>query len=99
VVPRRSEGHVSFNGPSSAVLLPCIDRPCAGDTVGRVTFHPFTSISPRRRTGNDRTSTEASLLDYLEVQPHTIREEPFPAADDHGADIHLELVDKTRPYR
>jgi len=43
---------------------------------------------------NDHPLTEASLLE-LDVQPHTIRVEPFSAADDHGADNHLELVDKT----
>jgi hypothetical protein len=27
------------------------------------------------------------------------REEPLSATDEHGADNHLELVDKSRPYR
>jgi len=48
---------------------------------------------------DDHSFTEASLLDQLEVQPYTIREEPFSAADNHVADDHLELVDKPRPYR
>ena len=43
--------------------------------------------------------TEPALVDQLQLQPHTIREEPFSAADDHGADDDLELVDKTGPYR
>jgi hypothetical protein len=32
-------------------------------------------------------------------QPHTAREEPLSAADDYGADDHLEFVDKTGPDR
>ena len=60
---------------------------------------PFTSISAGPCTESDHTVAEASLLDELEVQPHTIREEPFSAADDHRADNHLELVDQTRSYR
>jgi hypothetical protein len=48
---------------------------------------------------NDHSRAEPSLLDQLQVQPYTIREEPFSTSDDHGADDHLELVDKTGPYR
>lgn len=40
---------------------------------------------------NDHALAEASLLDQLQIQPHAIREKPFSAADDHGADDHLEL--------
>jgi hypothetical protein len=38
-----------------------------------------------------------SLVDQFQVQSHTIREEPFSAADDHRADDHLQLIDNTRP--
>jgi hypothetical protein len=41
---------------------------------------------------------EPSFIDQLQVQSHTIREEPFSATDDHGADDHLKLIDKTSPY-
>ena len=38
---------------------------------------------------------EASLLNQIEMQPHTVREEAFSAADDHWADNHFELVDES----
>jgi hypothetical protein len=46
---------------------------------------------------NDDSIAEPSLLDQVQVQPYTIREEPLSASDDDGADDHLELVDKTGP--
>ena len=35
------------------------------------------------------------LVDQFQLQPHTIREEPFSGADDRGADEHLNFVNKT----
>jgi hypothetical protein len=35
------------------------------------------------------------LINQFQLQTHTIREEPFPGADDRRADEHLKLVDKT----
>jgi len=52
VAPRRSEGHVSFNGEFAA-LLPWIDRRMRGRHGWRVTFHPLHDDEPRtayRRT-------------------------------------------------
>lgn len=46
---------------------------------------------------NDHTPAEAALVDQLQPQPHTIREEPFSRTDDLRADDHLKLVDKTSP--
>jgi hypothetical protein len=46
---------------------------------------------------NKHSVAEPSFIDQLQVQSHTIREEPFSATDDHGADDHLELIDKTGP--
>src|SRR5688572_12817363 len=48
---------------------------------------------------DDHAVAEPALLDQLQVQPHTVRKEPLSATHDHGADDHLELVDKTGPYR
>ena len=48
---------------------------------------------------DDHTVAEPALLDQLQVQPHTIWEEPLSATDDYRTDEHLELVDKTGPYR
>jgi hypothetical protein len=48
---------------------------------------------------DDHAVAEPALLDQLQVQPHTVREEPLSPAHDYGADDHLELVDKTAPYR
>ena len=48
---------------------------------------------------NNHSVAEPSFIDQVQVQPHTIREEPFSTADDHGADDHLELVDKSGPDR
>lgn len=44
---------------------------------------------------NDHAAAEPALADQLQLQPHTIREEPFCGADDQQADDHLKLVDKT----
>ena len=46
---------------------------------------------------NDHTPAEAALVDQLQLQRHTIREEPFSGTDDHRADDHLKLVDKPGP--
>jgi hypothetical protein len=46
---------------------------------------------------NDHAVAEPELVDQLQLQPHTIREEPFSGADDHWANDHLKLVDKTSP--
>jgi hypothetical protein len=35
---------------------------------------------------NNHALEQASLLEQLQIQAHTIREEPFSAADNHGAD-------------
>jgi len=47
---------------------------------------------------NKHSVAEPSFIDQLQFQSHTIREEPFSAAADHGADDHLKLIDKTSPY-
>src|SRR5262249_17592760 len=44
---------------------------------------------------NDHSLAEPSLLDQLKVQPHTIWEEAFSAADDHREYDHLKFVNKT----
>jgi hypothetical protein len=48
---------------------------------------------------DDHTVADPTLLDQRQVQPYTVRKEPLSAADEHGANNRLELVDKTRPYR
>jgi hypothetical protein len=40
---------------------------------------------------------EPVLVNQFQLQPHTIREEPFSGADDRRADEHLKLVNKTSP--
>jgi hypothetical protein len=52
---------------------------------------------PYRRMSTPLPNLE--LLEQLQVQPHAIRKEPLSAADDRGADDHLELVDKIGHYR
>ena len=47
---------------------------------------------------NKPSVAEPLLIDQLQFQSHTIREEPFSASDDHGADDHLKLIDQTSPY-
>jgi hypothetical protein len=37
---------------------------------------------------------EALVIEQLQLQPHSIREEPFSAADYHGEDDHLKFVNK-----
>jgi hypothetical protein len=37
---------------------------------------------------NDHAVAEPALVDQLQLQPHTIREEPFSSADGHWADDH-----------
>ena len=44
----------------------------------------------------DIAATEPALLEQLEIQPHTSREEPLSAADNHWGDPKLDLVDKSR---
>src|SRR5207302_3857380 len=93
-----SKLRVGHDGRCSALAL---NRSTDRRKRGRRSWRSTTSL---RSTAdgvpqNDHTLTEASLLDQLEVKPHTLGEEPFSAADDHGADNHLELVDKTCPYR
>jgi hypothetical protein len=64
-----------------------------------VTFHPFTSISRGLHTA-ERPPPCGSVAPRLARSSRTPSgEEAFSAADDHGADNHLEFVDKTRPYR
>jgi hypothetical protein len=46
---------------------------------------------------NDHAMAKPVLVDQLQLQPHTIREEPFSGAHDHWADDHLKLVYK-RPF-
>ena len=46
---------------------------------------------------NDHGVAEPAVVDQLQLQPHTIREEPFSGTDDHWADDHLKLVDKSSP--
>jgi len=46
---------------------------------------------------NGHTVAKPALVDQLQLQPHTIREEPFSGADDHWADDHLKFVGKTSP--
>jgi hypothetical protein len=58
-----------------------------------------TSSPPDAVPQDDHAAEESALLEQLQVQPHAVRKEPFSFADDHGADDHLELVDKTGPYR
>src|SRR5262250_917872 len=60
----------------------------------RVPFKPETLDWPRTAYRRDLPVAEPPLLDQLQIQPHTTREVPFSAADDHWADTHLELVDK-----
>ena len=48
---------------------------------------------------DDHAVAEPTLLDQLQLQPHTIGEEPLAPTNDHGADDHLELADKTGPDR
>jgi hypothetical protein len=40
---------------------------------------------------NKHSVAEPSFIDEVQFLSHTIREEPFSAAADHGADDHLEL--------
>ncbi len=40
----------------------------------------------------DHAVAEPVLVDQFQLQPHTIREEPFSGADDRGADEHLNFV-------
>ena len=46
---------------------------------------------------NDHAVAELVLVNQFQLQPHTIREEPFSGADDRRADEHLKLVNKTSP--
>ena len=43
---------------------------------------------------NGHPVAEAALVGQLQLQPHTIREEPFSPADHRWADEHLKLVSK-----
>ncbi len=45
----------------------------------------------------DHAVAEPVLVKQFQLQPHSIREEPFPGADDRRADEHLKLVNKTSP--
>ena len=63
----------------------------------REAFLGLVAFSGGRRTAERPLHAERSLLDQLQVRPHAIREEPFSASDDDGANDHLELVDKTGP--
>jgi hypothetical protein len=56
---------------------------------------PLTSIRHGQRTAEGPPRCEPVLVDQFQLQPHTIREEPFPGAELRGADEHLELVNKT----
>jgi hypothetical protein len=47
----------------------------------RHTGLPKQPSSRDRAPANNHANTEASHLDYLEVQPHTVREEPFSATE------------------
>ena len=49
-----------------------------------MTFSPF---GRRPHTAERSPVTESPLLDQLQIQPHTTREVPFSAADDHGVHI------------
>jgi len=40
----------------------------------------------------DHAVAEPVLVDQFQLQPHTIREEPFSVADDRGVDEHLNFV-------
>jgi hypothetical protein len=44
---------------------------------------------------NDHSVAESMLVKQFQLQPHTIREEPFSGADDRRADEHLKFVNKT----
>jgi hypothetical protein len=44
---------------------------------------------------HERAVAEPVLVDQFQLQPHTIREEPFSVADDRRPDEHLKLVHKT----
>ena len=46
---------------------------------------------------SDDAVVEPALVNQFQLQPHTVREEPFSAADDRRADEHLKLVHKTSP--
>jgi len=52
----------------------------------------FTSITHGQRTAERPAAAEPVLVDQFQLQPHTIREEPFSRADDRGADEHLNFV-------
>jgi len=44
---------------------------------------------------SDHAVPEALLIEQLQLQPHTIREELFSGADYHREDDHLKFVNKT----
>jgi hypothetical protein len=68
--------------------------------LGRLHARGKPTSSPADAVPQDEHAVaEPTLLEQLQVQPHAVRKEPLSAADDHGADDHLELVDKTGLYR
>jgi hypothetical protein len=67
-VPRRSEGHVSFNGEFAA-LLPWIDRRMRGRHGWRVTFHPLHDDEPRTAYRRTITASRAKLHPDVDVRP------------------------------
>jgi len=50
-------------------------------------------LTAERIPQKDISAMESPLLHQLQVEPHTTWKIPFSAADDHGGDTHLELVD------
>jgi len=98
--PRRSEGHVGFQRRVRSALA--LDRspharvatiggrrstPLHDDEPRTPYRRTITPLRKRRSSTSSRSSRTAS------------GKEALSAADDHGADDHLELVDKTRPNR
>ena len=59
--------------------------------------HPLCRAATDGVPQNDHPVAEAALVDQLQLQPHTIREEPFFGPDDRRADDYLKLVDKISP--
>jgi hypothetical protein len=43
---------------------------------------------------SDHAVPETLVIEQLQLQPHTIREKSFSAADYHGEDDHLKFVNK-----
>ena len=71
---------------------------CCGVNGERISHGQPASVSATHSVPqSSHAVAEPSLVNPFQLQPHTMRKEPLPGADDRREDQRLKLVNKTSP--